>query len=69
MLSTLAAFAASKTVVVVTKTNGKAYTGTLVPVGPAEPNTFSVRTGRSGRPAKVHADDVEKVETAPQIAA
>lgn len=60
----LAVHALDGATVTVTLTDGRSFTGTPVAVGPAEPHTYSIRTGRRGRPAKVHADDVASIEAA-----
>jgi hypothetical protein len=48
------------TVTVTRSTDGKTFTGT-VKAHPTDPDYFSVQTGRRGRPAVVHLDDVEEV--------
>lgn len=40
--------------------DGRTLVGVLVPVD-GEPHTFKVMTGKRGRPAKIHADDVKSV--------
>lgn len=46
--------------VTVTRIDGRTHTGTLAE-HPTDPDLYVVRTGRRGRPAIVHADDVEGV--------
>lgn len=58
--SELAAFAASGVPVTVTRKDGRAFTGSVVATG--ERLTYSIRTGRRGRPPVVHVDDVADVE-------
>lgn len=52
--------AAENATVTVTRTDGRTFTGTAK-AHPTEPDVFTVATGRRGRPALIHADDVEDV--------
>lgn len=59
----LAQAAANGDRVRITREDGKTYEGVPVP-DPHEPLTYSLRTGKRGRPARVHVDLVEAVEPA-----
>lgn len=52
--------AESGDVVTLTDWQGNVYTGTPAP-HPTEPGVYRILTGRRGRPALVHRDDVEEV--------
>jgi hypothetical protein len=45
-----------------TRNDGKVFVGVPVPTG--EPLTYAIRTGRRGRPAVVHVDDVVEASAA-----
>lgn len=55
--------AESGAVVTITDWQGRIFTGTPA-AHPTEPGMFRVLTGRRGRPALVHRDDVEEVSAA-----
>jgi hypothetical protein len=50
----------AESTVTVTKTDGKTYTGVPKP-HPTEPGQYVIRTGRRGRPAVIHPDDIDEV--------
>ena len=50
----------AQSVITVTRTDGRIFTGT-VREHPALPDWFALYTGQRGRPAFFHADDVESV--------
>lgn len=64
LLAELAAVAALSTTVdatvTVVRTDGKTFTGTIAH-HPTDPDLFVIKTGRRGRPASIHPDDVDAV--------
>ena len=58
--SDLAVAARSGQTVTVLDLDGRARTGTIH-AHPTDPDLFTVHTGRRGRPASIHPDDVDYV--------